>query len=50
MEDFLLGKRETSSLPGGASRLHDAVLAGEGRDAQGLCGPEEGRLDRVEGG
>src|SRR6202040_1067836 len=25
--------------------LHDAVLVGEGRDAQGLCGPEEGRRD-----
>src|SRR3984893_5652978 len=23
--------------------LHDAVLVGEGRDAQGLCGPEDGR-------
>src|SRR6202140_3454616 len=27
--------------------LHDAVLVGEGRDAQGLCGPEEGRRDRA---
>src|ERR1700736_1813986 len=25
--------------------LHDTVLIGEGRDAQGLCGPEEGRRD-----
>src|ERR1700674_5804389 len=25
--------------------LHDAVLVGEGRDPQGLCGPEEGRRD-----
>src|SRR5580700_7167410 len=25
--------------------LHDAVLVGEGGDAQGLCGPEEGRRD-----
>src|ERR1700726_885063 len=25
--------------------LHDAVLVSEGRDAQGLCGSEEGRRD-----